>query len=224
MFKNLSNLLTMDYNNKPSGYYQHVREEMLAFLPTTSKKILDVGCAQGAFGLAMKTKNNAEVWGIELTPAAAEKAKEVLDKVFIGPCEQFLDELPDNYFDTVYFNDVLEHMQDPYKVLEIIKTKLSDSGVVISSIPNIRYYEVFEEMYFKENFEYKEEGVLDKTHLRFFTKKSIRKMYEDLGFKIISHVGINKGKSLRPYLYNIPRLFKGLDMRFLQFATVASKS
>jgi 2-polyprenyl-3-methyl-5-hydroxy-6-metoxy-1,4-benzoquinol methylase len=214
----------MDYNNKPDGYYKNIRHEMLAFLPANAKRVLDVGCGEGAFANAIKNKNKAEVWGIELMPDAAKEAQKVLDKVFCGPCEGFLETLPNDYFDAIYFNDVLEHLVNPYSVLKIIKEKLSENGVVISSIPNLRYYRIFKEIYFKESFEYKEDGVLDKTHLRFFTKKSIQKMYEDLGYEVMSHVGINGEKSMKPYIYNIPRFFKGMDMKHLQFATVARKS
>lgn len=213
----------MDYNNKPDGYYKNIRHEMLAFLPSDAKRVLDVGCGVGAFANAIKTKYEAEVWGIELMPDAAREATKVLDKVFVGPCEEFIEQLPDDFFDVIYFNDVLEHLVDPYSILEIIKNKLSKNGVVISSIPNVRYYRVFREIYFKEDFKYREDGVMDKTHLRFFTKKSIQRMYEDIGFEVISHVGINGEKSIKPYLYNIPRFFKGMDMQHLQFATVARK-
>ncbi|MGJ8592705.1 MAG: class I SAM-dependent methyltransferase [Aquaticitalea sp.] len=214
----------MDYNNKPDGYYKNIRHEMLAYLPNSAKRVLDVGCGEGTFAHAIKDKNTAEVWGIELMPDAGDEAKKVLDKVFVGPCEDFIEDLPDNYFDAIYFNDVLEHLLDPYTVLEIIKNKLTDNGVVISSIPNFRYYRVFREIYFKEDFQYREDGVMDKTHLRFFTKKSIQRMYEDLGYEIVSHVGINGEKSSKPYFYNIPRLFKGMDMKHLQYATVAKKA
>lgn len=214
----------MDYNNKPEGYYKNVRHEMLNFLPNTAKKALDVGCAEGVFGMAIKSKNNAEVWGIELMEDHANEAKKVLDKVFIGPCESFLNDLPENYFDVIYFNDVLEHMVDPYSVLTEIKKKLSHNGLVISSIPNLRYYKVFKELYFDEDFEYKEEGILDKTHLRFFTKNSIKNMYERLGYEIISHVGINGEKSKKSILYKFPDFFRiKEDMKHLQFATVAKK-
>lgn len=215
----------MDYNNKPEGYYKNVRHEMLHFLPHDAKKILDVGCAEGVFGMAIKERNNAEVWGIELMENHAIEAKKVLDKVFTGQCEHFLDSLPKNYFDVIYFNDVLEHMVDPYAILNAIKMNLSKNGLVISSIPNLRYYKIFKELYFDENFEYKEEGVLDKTHLRFFTKKSIRKMYENLDYKIISHVGINGDKPKKSFVYKFPEFFKiKEDMKHLQFATVAMKS
>ena len=77
----------MDYENKPKGYYDNVRTEMLAFLPNDAKIVLDVGCGNGAFAEIIKEKNNAEVWGIELMETHGKEAQEKLDKVFIGKCE-----------------------------------------------------------------------------------------------------------------------------------------
>ena len=151
----------------------------------------------------------------------AQLAKEKLYKVYSGKCEDYIDELPNNYFDVIYFNDVLEHLVDPFDVLDRIKYKLSDDGLVISSIPNLRSYDTFMKLLFKKDFKYDEDGILDKTHLRFFTKKSIRRIYEDLGYTIVTHEGINKTKSIRPILFNIPLLFTHMDMRDLQYATVA---
>ena len=211
----------MDYDKKPDGYYNDDREEMLHYLPKTAKKVLDVGCGNGIFAASIKEKNNAEVWGIELMKDEIAKADQILDKSFAGPIEEHVDNLPDNYFDVIYFNDVLEHLVDPYIVLEKIKSKLSNNGVVISSIPNIRFHSVLIPLIFNKQFEYKSFGVMDKTHLRFFTKKSIRKMYENIGYEVISHKGINRSGSLRPILYNIPLLFLANDIRYPQFATVA---
>ncbi len=211
----------MDYENKPDGYYNNARVEMLDFLPKNAKKILDVGCGNGVFASAIKKTNAAEVWGIELMEQEAIKAEGIVHKIFVGPCEEHIDALPDNYFDAIFFNDVLEHLVDPYLVLEKVKRKLSPEGVVISSIPNIRYHNVFIKLVFKKEFEYQSFGVLDKTHLRFFTKSSIRNMYTDLGYKVEKHVGINGSKSLKPILYNIPMLFTAMDIKYPQYATVA---
>ncbi|MFK7813960.1 MAG: class I SAM-dependent methyltransferase [Maribacter sp.] len=213
----------MDYNNKASDYFNHERPEMLAFLPDGCKKVLDIGCGEGIFVKQIKDKHGAEAWGIELMETPGREAEKVLDKVFIGPCEDFLDELPDNYFDAIYCNDVLEHLVDPYLVLEKLKAKLSTNGVVISSIPNIRYHYAFKQVWLKKNWEYEEHGIFDKTHMRFFTKKSIAKMYTDQGYSIVSHQGINRTRSLKPYLYNIPFLFTAMDMFYLQYGTVAKK-
>ncbi len=211
----------MDYENKPEGYYYNIRYEMLKYLPDNPKKIIDIGCGNGAFAEVLKNKTNAEVWGIEYMDKEALLAKEKLFKVFSGRCEDYIDGLPNNYFDVIYFNDVLEHLVDPFDVLNRVKYKLSNNGVVISSIPNIRSYNTFMKLLFKKDFKYTEDGILDKTHLRFFTKKSIRRTYEELGYTVITHEGINKTKSIRPILFNIPMFFTQMDMRNVQYATVA---
>jgi 2-polyprenyl-3-methyl-5-hydroxy-6-metoxy-1,4-benzoquinol methylase len=141
----------MDYNNKPDGYYNNVRQEMLAYLPKNAKTVLDVGCGNGAFAARIKTKNTAEVWGIEYMDEEAKQAEQVLDTVFSGPCEAFIKDLPDNFFYVIYFNDVLEHLVDPYDVFDQIKHKLRATGVVISSIPNMRYYNAFIKLLVKKD-------------------------------------------------------------------------
>jgi len=210
------------YENKPQGYYDNVREEMLKYLPETAKKILDIGCGNGAFSSLVKEKNNAEVWGIELMEEEAKVAVTVLDKVLVGNCEKHIEGLPEQYFDVIYLNDVLEHLVDPYSVLEILKSKLAPNGVVISSIPNVRFFRTFSKVLFAKDWKYEGHGVMDKTHLRFFTGKSIRRMYEELGYTISTHEGINVTKSLKPILFNILFLFTQMDVRYVQYATVAS--
>jgi len=214
----------MDYENKEVGYYNNTREEMLAFLPQNAKMILDVGCADGSFSRIIKDRNKAEVWGIEYMPEEAKKASTKIDHVLSGTCEDNIDKLPNDYFDVIYFNDILEHLVDPYKVLERVKNKLSKDGIVISSIPNMRYHSALKNLILKKDWKYGNHGVMDKTHLRFFTKKSIYNMYVEAGYDVIEHKGINVTKSLKPWLYNIPLLFTALDMRYLQFATVAKKN
>jgi 2-polyprenyl-3-methyl-5-hydroxy-6-metoxy-1,4-benzoquinol methylase len=211
----------MDYNNKPSGYYDNVRLEMLKYLPKDAKKIMDVGCGNGAFAEIIKEKNNAEVWGIEYMEEHGKDAIPKLDKVFIGPCEDFVENLPEGYFDVIYFNDVLEHLVDPYWVLDVLKSKLAKGGVIISSIPNVRFYKSFMKVLLNKEWKYEDHGIMDKTHMRFFTKKSIKRMYEELGYEVLSHEGINRSKSIKPYLFYLLTFFTQLDMRFVQFATVA---
>lgn len=213
----------MDYKNKPQGYYDNIRFEMLKYLPKDAKKIIDIGCGNGCFAQVIKKQNDAEVWGIELMQSEADIASKILHKVFAGECEKHLDSLPDNYFDAIYFNDVLEHLIDPYSVVKKIKSKLSSNGVVISSIPNVRYHNTFMKLLFKKDWKYDSFGVMDFTHLRFFTEKSIKRMYLDAGYEIKLSEGINKSRSLKPYLYNIFVLFTHLDIRYLQFATVVTK-
>ena len=210
------------YENKPLGYYDNVRKEMLKYLPETAKKIIDIGCGNGAFASLVKEKNNAEVWGIELMEKEAKVAENVLDKVFVGNCEKYIEGLPESYFDVIYFNDVLEHLADPYSVLDTLKSKLTSKGVIISSLPNVRFYRTFSKVVFLKDWKYDEFGIMDKTHLRFFTGKSIRRMYEELGYEVLIHEGINITKSLKPILFNILVLFTQMDIRIHQYATVVN--
>lgn len=214
----------MNYDNKPDSYYSKMRFEMIKYLPDDSLRILEIGCGNGCFGEFLKKENNREVWGIELMPEEGKEAEKVLDRVFIGKCEDFINELPDNYFDAIYCNDVLEHLFDPYSLLKDVKSKLSNKGVIISSIPNIRYHNQFKMFLFSKNWKYQDHGIMDFTHMRFFTGRSIRKMYEDAGYLVKRHEGINRTKSLKPYFFNLLFLFTQLDIFYLQYATVASKS
>jgi 2-polyprenyl-3-methyl-5-hydroxy-6-metoxy-1,4-benzoquinol methylase len=209
------------YENKPQGYYENVRKEMLKYLPENSKKILDVGCGNGAFASLLIQKDNPEVWGIELMEKEAIIAQELLHKVFIGNCEKYINDLPNNYFDAIFFNDVLEHLADPYSVLEDLKCKLTPNGVIISSIPNVRFFRTFFKVVFLKDWKYDDFGIMDKTHLRFFTNKSIKRMYEELGYEIVTHEAINISRSLKPILFNFLTFFTQMDIRVLQYATVA---
>lgn len=212
--------MAVDFMTKPGEYYTGIREDMLPFIPAKASRILEVGCGEGNFGEIFK-KRGAEVWGIEYSSQEARVAESKLDKVFSGDVFLHLNSLPENYFDAIVCNDVLEHLTDPYTVLEKFKSKLTPTGVVISSIPNIRFFRTFFDFVFRKNWDYTDNGIMDKTHYRFFTIKSIRKMYETLGYEIIRHEGINPSRSIRPLLFNIITLNAFWDIKFRQFATVA---
>lgn len=210
-------------DEKPVNYYQNLRPEMLDFIPADSRRLLDVGCGEGYFAQQFKQARNAEVWGIEVVEARARVAVGRLDKVLVGDIATLIPQLPVSFFDAVVFNDVLEHLLDPFDVLARIKTCLTPRGVVVSSIPNIRYYPTFYDLLAYCEWEYEESGILDSTHLRFFTERSIRKMYERLGYEVLRHEGINKLEQLprRFWIANALANRRFLDMQFVQFATVA---
>src|SRR5215211_259957 len=127
------------YDSKPTQYFGQIRTEMLPFVPPTAIKILDVGCGSGNFGAELKRTREVEVWGIEPVCHAVKIAQTKLDRVIEGI---FTPEsaLPALAFDSVIFNDVLEHLFDPAAALDYAKTLLSPRGVIVASIPNIRYF------------------------------------------------------------------------------------
>jgi SAM-dependent methyltransferase len=208
---------------KPNNYYQNVREEIIGFIPRHAIRILDVGCGEGLFGGRLKAGTEREVWGVEVVAAAARLAEQRLDKVLRGDIATLIDDLPASYFDVVVFNDVLEHLVDPVDILARIKRHLSERGVVVSSIPNIRFFPTFYELLVHRSWEYEESGILDRTHLRFFTIESIRAMYERLGYELLTHDGINELDRLPKKFRIANAILRGRlsDMRYMQFVTVA---
>jgi len=223
---------TFDLAKKPSGYFSNPRPEMIKFIPRNAQKILEVGCGEGIFGFEMKKKLKAEVWGAEINESAGKAAGKKLDKIIIGDIStEVVSQLPDNYFDCVVFNDILEHLADPYSVLIKIKPKLSPKGVVVCSLPNIRFFYTFKALVLGKEWKYEDVGILDKTHLRFFTIKSIPEMFDSLGYEIekieginpIEEIeGINSLKSWKYRIFNILSFGFFSDSRYCQIACVAS--
>jgi len=209
--------------NEIKSYYVRERTEVAFHIPLNIKSILDIGCGQGAFLKLIKEKTKAETWGIEMVAAIGEKAKEHADKIFIGKAEDVLSSIPDYHFDCITFNDVLEHLLEPTEVLKMVRTKLSEKGLIVTSIPNVRYIRNLHELIINKDWEYKNEGILDSTHFRFFTQKSMRRMFENAGYKIIKQIGINKINTRKFRLFNFISCGFFSDTKYLQFICIASK-
>jgi 2-polyprenyl-3-methyl-5-hydroxy-6-metoxy-1,4-benzoquinol methylase len=208
------------HSPKPPEYHAHARREMLEFVPTGARRVLDVGCGEGLFGVLLKERGS-EIWGIEPVPKAAALASERLDKVLTSDVETALAELPPHGFDCIVFNDVLEHLVDPGAILLRSRDLLTPGGVVVCSIPNVRYFQNLWNLLAHKQWRYENEGILDRTHLRFFTERSIRDMFDEYGFELVRMQGINGLTSWKFRL--ISRLSLGLlsDVFDLQFACVA---
>ena len=205
----------------PSRYYTEHRPEMVRFVPREATRILDVGCACGHFGEELKERRGVEVWGVEKIATAAEEAGRRLDRVFTMSIEEALIELPKASFDAVTFNDVLEHLIDPWAVLRGVAPLLAPGGAVVAAVPNVRFFRNLANLVFRGDWRYEESGILDRTHLRFFTRKSARRLFEESGYAIERLEGINRSKSLRPLLWNMLFLGQMDDIRYLQFVIVA---
>lgn len=218
----------MNYSSKKkmmieaTNYYSQNRPEIAAFVPLNIKTILDVGCGQGAFLKVVKEQTGAETWGIEVVTEIANIAKDRADNVLTGKIEDVLSTIPDAYFDCITFNDVIEHLLVPSEVLKMIKPKLSINGILIASIPNVRYFYNLYEFIIKKDWEYKDDGILDSTHFRFFTRKSMNRIFEQAGYQILKQKGINPITSKKFILFNILTLGYFNDSKYLQFVCVAS--
>lgn len=155
-------------------YYQGDRIEMLPFIPKNIDTLLEVGCGAGNFGFLLKKRFKIKVCGIEPNSQAAKEAELKIDHVIN---DFFPSEKVKERFDCIVFNDVIEHFSNPWEAIEKAKLLLNEGGYIIASIPTVRTYQIFFELFFKGDWQYKESGTLDKTHLRFFTKKSIKRFF-----------------------------------------------
>jgi len=178
------------------AYGDSERVELDQFIPASAKKVLDVGCWQGGFGAALKRRRpECVVWGIESDRESAAVAATRLDRVINGcfPEEMVADE----HFDLVVFLDVLEHLVDPWNALRQASSLLRPGGVVVASIPNVRHVSVTFPLLARGLWEYKDEGHLDRTHLRFFTRRSMEILFRSSGYEVerIEAINLRDGKT-----------------------------
>ncbi len=207
-----------------SGYFARPRPEMVPFVPAQARRILDVGCGQGCFGSRLKGERGGEVWGIELDPVAAGIAAERLDRVFTGDAIALAPTLPDAHFDCIVLNDLLEHLVNPETLLVLLRPKLAAGGRLVASIPNVRHFPHLWRLVVGGEWEYEDEGILDRTHLRFFTRRSMRRLFESTGYRLLRQEGITPTRSWKFRLANLGALGRLGDARYLQFACVAEPS
>jgi radical SAM superfamily enzyme YgiQ (UPF0313 family)/2-polyprenyl-3-methyl-5-hydroxy-6-metoxy-1,4-benzoquinol methylase len=153
-------------------YFRHVRPEIASAVPPDALSILDIGCGVGMLGKALKSdRAGRRVVGIEMNPAAARAAGETLDEVYTADVEQFSPPFARGEFDCVVFADILEHMKDPWALVRHYTSFLAPGGTFVASIPNVRFLGLIGDLAERGTWKYGDEGILDRTHLRFFTKK-----------------------------------------------------
>ncbi|HJV08205.1 MAG TPA: methyltransferase domain-containing protein [Acidimicrobiales bacterium] len=146
-----------------------------------TKRVLDVGCATGYLAEAL-TERGCTVSGLESDEEAAEEARPHLDRLVVGDVESMdlAEAFGDERFDVIVFGDVLEHLRDPLAALRKAKALLSDRGSVVASIPNIAHGSVRLAL-LAGRFDYQDLGLLDSTHIRFFTRASVEDLFREAG-------------------------------------------
>lgn len=207
---------------KEAAYYGRPRREMQAFVPAAAHRVLDVGCGAGAFAAGLKAARPGLVaWGVELDTEAAALAAANLDRVLVGDAAAVLPELAGERFDCIVLNDVLEHVLEPEQLLALLRPLVATGGCVVASVPNIRHHSAVVDLVFRGKWEYTDEGILDRTHLRFFTRASLPGLFAGGGFALQGATGINRTGSAKFKLFNLLTFGRFADMGCLQYACVA---
>ena len=165
------------YAVKGENYFSNIRKDIISLIPNNpDQKILEIGAGAGNTLLYIKENQLArEVMGVELIEIANSNQKHpLIDKFQIANIEQENIQAKEEYFDIIICADVLEHLVDPWSIVNKLSQYLKKGGVLIVSIPNIREWKTLGKIIFQGDFSYQSAGgIMDKTHLRFFCKRNI---------------------------------------------------
>lgn len=169
------------------GYYTSVNPELLASIPLTAKSVLEIGCGAGALGHVYKKSNPLATYvGVEYVKQAAEFASQVLNHVVCGDVEDpdlIIPTVNNNPYDCIVYGDVLEHLRDPWICLSRHLDVLSIDGVVVACIPNVQHWSVLAHL-LNGQWPTVDQGLFDRTHLRWFTRDSIVQWFKSAGLHV----------------------------------------
>lgn len=201
------------YAGKEMNYFSLERTLFKEAVTENNLNVLDVGCGAGILGAHYIKNQNCNVYGVEISKSAFEQASKLLTKTFKGNIETMELEFQHNFFDVIIMGDVVEHLINPIETIKNLLPYLKEGGKIHITVPNVKHWSVIYALVFKDEWEYKDWGILDYTHLKFFTKKSFVKSINNLGKVNVlcaKRVIQNPSKS---YLFN--RLTFGLFSGFI---------
>jgi SAM-dependent methyltransferase len=167
------------------AYYQELRHPMLSLVRGKPKRILEIGCASGQTLAYMRDKGADFVVGIEYSPDAAAMAKaRGVGNIIVGDIERMEVDLEPSSFDLLIAGHVLEHLADPWTALKRLRKFLRPGGQLVGGLPNVRCQSVLLPLLLRGKWEYQPSGIMDWTHLRFFSRQTIKDLLEKTGFII----------------------------------------
>ena len=206
--------------------YERARPEILVHVPATARRVLDLGCATGTTGAALKRRQDVEVVGIELEPAYAIEAERHVDRVIVADAEQPPPDLANARFDVLIAADILEHLKDPWTALRAYAQLLEPGATAIVSLPNVAHWSTYAHLA-RGSWPRRPEGIFDATHLRWFTRKDATDLLEQAG--LTPHTVVCRGwiysrgsrlDVLAPPLLKVPVLRTLITFQYVIVATL----
>jgi 2-polyprenyl-3-methyl-5-hydroxy-6-metoxy-1,4-benzoquinol methylase len=179
-----------------ADYGRLVHEQRIALLREPLGRVLDVGCATGANAEALRRRGATHLAGIDADEEFAGEARTRYDEVVCGSVPEQLDAWPDASFDTILAYDVLEHLYDPWGAARRLAALLKPGGRLHISLPNARSKKLWLPLVIHGTFAYEPEGIMDVSHLRFFTRKDAIALAEQAGLDVesVDHPPAETGK------------------------------
>jgi SAM-dependent methyltransferase len=175
------------YYDKGDSYFSDTRWDIISLIPDGDHRILEVGCGTGNTLIKLRELKKArEIVGIELNYDILQGNRNRLDTILVGDVEEIEPAFEDGYFDYIIFADVLEHLVNPAAILERYSRYLKNTGNIIASIPNVKNYRVLLDLVLYDKFEYADAGILDRSHLRFFTRREMYRLFNQAGLGVVS--------------------------------------
>ncbi|MBV5272916.1 MAG: class I SAM-dependent methyltransferase [Lamprocystis purpurea] len=185
-------------------YYNNVRRDLIALISGRGLVVLEIGSAEGATLAALKQLGIAQhATGVDIRslPGQGQHHRHI-DELIIGDIEQVAPTLPEYRYDLIICGDILEHLIDPWSTLGHLSRCLKPDGSIIASIPNICYIGALKKIVINRDFRYEDQGIFDRTHLRFFCKRNIITLFKQAGFKIVAINSTVDGRNRSKWLFN----------------------
>jgi 2-polyprenyl-3-methyl-5-hydroxy-6-metoxy-1,4-benzoquinol methylase len=172
------------------NYYSNIRFDILSLVPNREyQRILEVGGGDFLTLLELHKKYPAELWGVDIHKCNNEKIKFIKGSI---ESEVIKNTIPNNFFDLILANDVIEHLRYTEDFFIFAENKIKKNGFLLVSVPNIRQIRVFYQIFLKGTFPRNESGMFDRTHLRWFCKKDVIKMANDFGFNLHNYRSVGR--------------------------------